>query len=450
MPKMKLTVAALDRMAPPAAGQVDYNDATTSGFGVRANYSGAKTFFALLRIGSKLTRITLGWYPADAVDEKMRRDALEEARTKAKDAMAIASVGKDPRIVWAEREAANAQMQEAQRAVNAKLLFPAVVKDFMAKHVGQAKGGLRDSTARAYKAALQGTDVAAWTDKMVTEISKRDVLDVLDAITARGALAKAASQRRYFSKFFRWCAERDLIQVPPTLTVPKPQAAVTKDRVLSVEELRDVWAAADAVGHPFGPMVKLLILTGQREKEVAEAVWSEFADLDGEGPLWTLPGERTKNRRDNLIPLAKTATTILGGLPKYRRCPWILTTTTKAPISGFSKAKKRIDTAIAARRAKDERKPMPGWTFHDIRRTFVTMAGDELDADPHIVEAAVNHISGTKAGVAGVYNRAKYLPQKKKLFADWDAFVAKVVGGENDRSERTGRITEGHARTDAP
>jgi len=98
-------------------------------------------------------------------------------------------------------------------------------------------------------------------------------------------------------------------------------------------------------------------------------------------------------------------------------------------FSGWSKAKSELDERIAkARRQGGVKKAMSGWTRHDLRRSFVTHVSEHAFAPPHVVEAIVNHISGAKAGVAGVYNRAAYLTEKRRALELWDAHVARLLG----------------------
>jgi integrase len=152
--------------------------------------------------------------------------------------------------------------------------------------------------------------------------------------------------------------------------------------------------------------------------------WSELSNLDGEEPLWEIPGSRTKNKRAHLVPLASLPLSIIAELPQQHKSDLIFTTTGSTPMSGFGKVKERVDTWIARKRKAEGKKPMPEWDLHDLRRTMVTMMNDRLRVSPHVVEACVNHISGgAKAGVAGVYNKAVYLDERREALTKWAGFV---------------------------
>ena len=143
--------------------------------------------------------------------------------------------------------------------------------------------------------------------------------------------------------------------------------------------------------------------------------WSEV-----DGVIWNLPAARTKNSRPHIVPLSTTAREILDDLPRIDGSDFLFTSTGKTPVSGWGAAKERLDTIAG----------VEGWTLHDMRRTFVTGMNEDLAIEPHVVEACLNHLSGSaKAGVAGVYNRALYLPQRKIALENWAQHIAKIVGG---------------------
>jgi len=193
----------------------------------------------------------------------------------------------------------------------------------------------------------------------------------------------------------------------PALGMFKPPQAKARDRVLTDDELRRFWPVTVALDYPFGPILQLLLLTGQREGEVAGMRWSELsADL----ATWMLPGGRTKNGRSHVVPLPPMARRIIEAVHiAIEGCPLVFTTNGRTTPSGFSKVKRRLDAQMS---------PDAPWRLHDLRRTAVT-GMSEIGIQPHIVEATVNHISGYKAGIAGVYNRAEYLPERKAALERW-------------------------------
>jgi integrase len=195
--------------------------------------------------------------------------------------------------------------------------------------------------------------------------------------------------------------------------------------VLTDVELRYLSRALDQEQSLFGPLIRLLRLTGQRRAEVAGMLWSELKDFPSDRALWEIPGYRTKNKRAHLVPLSITACCLLANLPRLGDL--IFTTTGDTPVSGFGKVKARLDARIDALRNAESLQPMEPWTLHDLRRTMVTVMNEKLGTPPHIVEAVVNHTSGlAKAGVAGVYNRALYLDDRRQALNAWQAWISHV------------------------
>ena len=236
-----------------------------------------------------------------------------------------------------------------------------------------------------------------------------------------------------------WAVERGIIETSPCDKLKAPAPEQPRDRVLSNEELRVAWAAFKRTGWPFGPMAHLLVLTGARLREVAEAKWSEI-DLDK--AIWTIPKERAKNGVAHEVPLSAMAIGILEGLPLIgsgKRAPgYIFTTTGNTPISGFSRAKDQFDAAIlealrqsAAERGEDveEVKAPERWTLHDLRRTAASgMAA--LGIAPHVVEAVLNHRSGVIKGVSAVYNKYSYGAEKKIALEAWGRCIEALTSGK--------------------
>lgn len=222
----------------------------------------------------------------------------------------------------------------------------------------------------------------------------------------------------YLRKFFGWCIDQGVIDISPTARVRVLRPNKSRDRVLSDEEIATVWLAFEAEGGVFGSLFKLLLLTGQRRAEMAGMRWSEIIEGNGAGAIWEIPGARTKNHRSHLVPLSKGTSDVINIIPKTGAL--VFSTTGTTPVSGFGKAKARIDKWIS------ENRPMGSpWTLHDVRRTMVTIMNEHLQVPPHVVEAVVNHVSGdAKRGVAGVYNRALYLEERRAALIRWNEFVA--------------------------
>jgi integrase len=200
-----------------------------------------------------------------------------------------------------------------------------------------------------------------------------------------------------------------------------PRGARPRERALSNDEIRLFWQACDVVGEPFGAIFKLLLLTGARLNEVAGMRRSE---LHANG-VWQLPGSRTKNRRPYKVLLPATA---LAFIPAGQH-DLVFTTTGTTPASGWSRAKRRLDAAmLAAARERARDASIAPWRLHDLRRTAVTGMA-ELGVRTDVIELCVNHVSGSRGGIAGVYNHSELLPERKAALERWSAHIAGLVSG---------------------
>jgi integrase len=317
---------------------------------------------------------------------------------------------------------------------------------------GQANK-LRPKTLTGYRRILTGEDLAAWADRPITEINRADVLAIRSAIEARGKPAMARSTLVALGVFFRWAMDQDLLDDAPSSRVRKGAPPTARDRVLTDDELRLMLEALDAdaalrvlygeldglptLSDTARDFVRLLVLSGQRESEVAGATWPEL-HLDGDEPRWDIPSERTKNGRPHIVPLAPAAVAILERRRAARRkaaetaktpfqkalaasrfvFPSVGKGQGKTPISGFSDIKERLDGRMATLCKALDRAAPPPWRFHDLRRTAATHMR-EAGATPDVVEAILNHVSGTRAGVAGTYDRSALLPQRRAALVAW-------------------------------
>jgi integrase len=438
MPQLKLTEIGIQAIKPPESGQVDYFDKHLASFGLRVSSKGAKSFFVMTRVQGKLIRVTLGRYQ----DSKFKRTnggspclSLKDARGKAGEVIDLAAAGTDPRHV--EREQKERDREAASNT------FKHVANEFMAKY---ARVKLRPNTIDEYERALFGADAEHLHRRPISKITKRDILQIMDDMRARGAPTSADRTLAYLRKFFNWAADRDYLAHPPTDRVRAVVGLTERDRSLSKEEIAAVWRAfeqeqgyrrteADAAFLSlFGPFLKLLLLTGQRTAEVAEMEWKELLDLNGSDPLWVMPkaspppaDQRTKNGLPHIVPLSPLAVEILRGIPPISE-RFVFSTTGGTPISGFSRLKQRIDGFISDKLEAKGLPPMEPWQFRDLRRTVSTHMNDFLGVDSHVVEAILNHVSGqAKKGVAGTYNKALYLNQRRSALVDWARYIQKLL-----------------------
>src|SRR4051794_5442338 len=308
MPKARLTALAVDRIKPPEAGQIEYFDTHLPAFGLRVSYSGTKAWIVMTRIHGKLTRVTLGRYPAMS---------LTEAREKARAVVENARAGNDPRLIEAEER----RRKDQER----RTTFDGVAALFMERYVERE---LRPNTAREYHRILHGPDTEDWRTRPISSLSKGDVIDLLHWIEKRGSPAAANRALAYLSKFFNWCIEQDLLTASPAARVRALSSVTSRERVLTSEELKWIWTALDGFPGVFGPMFKVLLLTGQRRGEVAGMRWDEVRNLGTDEAVWDLPATRTKNGQPHLVPLAPEVQAILIGLSRTGELVFSTTSTT--------------------------------------------------------------------------------------------------------------------------
>jgi len=410
-----LTIKALENLKPSATRR-EVPDGHTRGLFFVLQPSGAASWAYRYRLAGKSRKLTIGPYP---------NIGLTAARKLASDAANVIARGDDPA---AKKQAAKIAAREA--ASETGDLVENVVEAFIARH---AKPNTRDW--RETQRLLTKEAVSQWRGRRLGDIGRADVHRLLDGIVDRGAPVGANRTFAQVRKMCRWAVERGIIERSPCDGVRPPSAEKTRDRVLSDEELRLIWRACDAIAWPFGPLVKLLMLTSARIGEVAEMTWAE---VDAKAKTWTIPKERAKNRVAHEIPLSAPALAIIETLPRVsgsKGAPgFVFTTTGQTPVSGFSRAKANIDKAIldALREAATDPEKIEApdhWTYHDLRRTSASgMAG--LGIAPHVIEAVLNHRSGVIRGVGAIYNRYSYSTEKRAALKVWARHLDTIVAGE--------------------
>lgn len=386
-------------------------DSEVKGFGLKVTPGGGKIYVVQFRTREgRSRRFTMGRHGSPWTPDAARGEALRILRQVAE--------GRDPQ---AEKEVA--------RQPHAGTTVAEVFETFMKRHADHLRAG------REYRVAFNNDVLPYWGAWPIERVAKRDIILMLDRIADRGTSVRANRVLAYVRKFFNWCLSRDLIQASPCQGVKPPAAERTRDRVLSDEELRLVWLAAGATDYPFGPCIRLLILTGQRRDEVAGMRWSE---LDLEKALWTIPAERAKNNEEHYVHLSPAALAIIRAVPKISGQDLLLTTTGRTAISGFGKVKERLDALILKQRqdearergeSPDEVKPLADWRFHDFRRTATTVMA-QIGIAPHVADKILNHKQGTIRGVAAVYNRFQYLEERKQALDAWADRLEQIVSGD--------------------
>jgi len=407
---VKLTTATVRALVLPV-GKKDHTffDASLPGFGVRLRESGAARWVFQYKHGSQHRRMVLG-----ATSEL----SLGDARKTAELLKAKVRLGQDP-----ASEKADARIAAAET-------FGAALPAYL----GHQRAVLRPRSYPDLERHLL-SHAKLLHPMQLAKIERRDIATVLANVGKNSGLVTSNRVRTSLSGFFSWAMTQGLVDANPTLGTIKHKEQ-SRERTLAPHELRAIWQALG--DDDYGDIVKLLALTGQRASEIAGLCWSEI-----QGDMIVLPGDRTKNHRAHTIPLSQAALAIIGKHERGEDRDPVFGRGFRA-FSGWSSCKEKIEARIVAATGA----ALPHWTPHDLRRTFATYAGGGLPAHlierlpahekemarglgiaPHIVEAILNHASGHKAGVAGVYNRSDYPREKRQTLDIWAEHLLAIVEG---------------------
>ncbi|MBF0355393.1 MAG: tyrosine-type recombinase/integrase [Alphaproteobacteria bacterium] len=410
----KIIKRTVDGIAPQATDLFvwDSGDGAVKGFGLKVTPAGRKIYIFQYRIGgrgSATRRYTIGehgpWTP-------------DKARVRAEDLGRLISKNIDP--LSQEREELATKKALAIESERSKDRSFSV---FAERYIKRRVAGL--DSGKQIESTLRKRFMTAWEGYDIAKITREDVGKVLDKIVDEGKPSAAWNALRAVRPLFNYALERGLIAVNPASRIRPDVIEASRDRVLTDKELVEIWQATSEMAYPFGSMVRLLMLTGQRRNEVAEMQWAE---LDLAAGLWTIPGERTKNEKGHIIHLSPQSLKIMGDLPKLSE-KFVFSTNGEAPVSGFSKAKDRLDGLIAkARNIASIEGAMPDWTLHDLRRTLATGLAD-MGIAPYIAEKILNHNPKALGGVAGIYNRHEYLAERKAAIEAWGRRIEGIVEG---------------------
>jgi integrase len=260
---------------------------------------------------------------------------------------------------------------------------------------------------------------SAWANRSIHEITKRDVIDVVTAIEQRGAPVAANKALKVIKTFFRWCVGRAVLDRSPADGVPLPAKEAARDRVLSDDELAWIILAARQIGYPYGGIVEMLALTGQRREEVARCTWGE---IDKDSRIWKLSSERTKNAKPHEVYLSDQAVAVLSRVDESGE--FVFSRSGIAPFQDFSLAKRKLDQLSG----------VTGWRLHDLRRTCVSGMA-RLGVAPHVADKILNHQNGAISGIAAVYQRHDFLAERKQALKVWGAHVARITAQGINRDD---------------
>jgi len=389
-----LTVRAIEAIQPPAARREIADRYLPGLYLVVQPATGAKSWAVRYRHNGTTRKLTLGAYPA--ID-------LKAARELGAKALRAVAEGRDP---GEEKARARAKRPDS---------VDRVVEQFLERHCRRVN---RPKTAYETERLLRRHVLPRWHGRNIDSITRRDVLDVLDRIVDSGASIEANRALAAVRKLFNWALSRDIIALSPCAGVKPPSAETSRDRVLSDDELRQIWKAAEKFGFPFGSIVQLLVTCGQRRDEVGRMRWSE---IDFKKQLWTLPRGRMKAKQPHEVPLNALAIDILKAVPHIADSDLVFTSNGATPVSGYSKAKRRIDALLPS--------DTPRWVLHDLRRTVASGLA-RLGISLPVIERILGHTSGSFRGVVGIYQRFDFADAKRQALEEWSNFVAALVEGK--------------------
>jgi integrase len=393
VPKTRLTELSVKNALPHESQYVLW-DASLPNFGVRVSPGGTKSFIAMF--GARRERVSIGRYPIIS---------LAEARTKAKQLMAARVLG------------------EPQSKT---IKFSAAFEIFKEQHCAHK----RPSTARGYKRTLNVHFLPKLREERLADISPEMLACITDKLVETpGEQAHAQAVARMF---FRWAVRRRFLKHSPLEGV-QINLGQSRDRFLDDAELAAVWRAT--AEYPFGPIVRLLILTGQRRGEIG-ALKREY--INPKDRTITLPSTLTKNRRAHTFPYGNMTATVLDELPRLNsEYLFPARGNYDAPFSGWSKCKQSLDEALVN---------VAPWTLHDLRRTFATNHA-AIGTSPHITERLLNHVSGVISGVAAIYNRYAYRDEMRCAIEKWEERLSLSLHCQGVKSHETSQRPRCFANT---
>jgi integrase len=372
------TVAALK--VPRGKSEIIVFDDALAGFGVRLRSGGSKRFIYQYKLNSTNRRVTF------------KEANVKRARAAAQILAAKVTLGADPAL---EKEAAHDAAGDT-------------FKRCLDRYLARPQGKRRERTLQEIRRHLERNSQPLHR-LHIKEIGRRRVADELMRITAENGAVQSNRTRSSLSAFFNWCIGEGYVDVNVAAQTNKHEE-VARNRVLSDAELKKVWNALPEQSD-YRDLIRLLILSGQRLREVANLFWSEV-DLDK--ATITLPPSRTKNHREHVCPLSAPALAILKGRARGERD--LVFGSGDRGFSGFSKAKRLLD---------ERAKLKAPWVVHDIRRSVAT--GLAKLVQPHIVECVLGHVGGFRAGVSGVYNLHGYEAEKRHALDLWGKHISGLV-----------------------
>lgn len=377
-----LSVKAIEAFKPKVK-RYEVHDLLCPGFSLRVFPTGRKVFTVKYRYGLTQRRLPIGVHP---------RISLAQARNKAIEALRLVDEGIDP----------------AARRRQLSLTVESICADFIRQYA-------RPHTRRwkETERTLQREFVSVFGQRDIREITRHDIIELMDGVIERGASYAANRLHSNLRRLFNWLIERGVVDTSPVAGTKPPSREQPRDRVLTDDEIRAVLRVCAKEPYPFGQFVPLLLATAQRRGEVSGM---KHSDVDLDAKQWVIPAELSKNGKPHVVPLNDFAMRMLASVPRFADCDWVFTTTRRSPISGFSKALRHVHAESKTQ----------AWRFHDLRRTAASGMA-RAGIAPHVVEKVLNHISGTISGVAAVYNRYGYDAERREALDKWGGFLNQLL-----------------------
>lgn len=378
--------------AKPSITDVVVHDAELRGFQLRVTPKGKRVFYVYYRTkGAALQqrRYKIGDYP---------KISAHRAREIAHEILGKVASGGDP----------SADRKKERNKLNCGR-FNEIAEQFLAKHALKNRSG--KETERIFRHNILPT----FGKRSIHEITRSDVAHFIRKI-ADTAPTMANRVLAAIRKFFNWCYANSIIESSPAEGVAAPSREISRDRLLEDSELKAVVLACREMGYPYGALVELLAITGQRREEVAAMEWNE---IDFQKSAWTIPAARSKNGKAHIVHLSALAMRILKDAPVAGQ--FVFSTTGNTPFQGFSKAKTRLD----------EKSGVNDWRLHDLRRTFASGMA-RLGIAPHIADKILNHQAHTLSSTAAVYQKHAFLDERREAIECWSNHIDSLMKRESD------------------
>lgn len=400
----KLTQLGVDRIKPPKTDARDvYPDVVLPSFQLRVSKTGLKAYSLVTRFQGEQFRLKCG---------RNGIVTLAEARDTGRQALKGIEEGVDPRAIRRKAKAAPSDAVED------------VVEEFMRLYKGRSPDRpIRPRTKEENSRILRARVVPQWKGRSMGSIRRREIIDFLDEL-AVDTPALANKSQGVITMLFDWALDREIIDASPAARLRAPAAKVKRKRALGDDDIKTVWKVWDDLGYPWGDVQKLLLLTGQRREEISAMSWPE---IDLENKQWTIPAERTKSDRENIVPLSKQAVAILKSLPRFTGDFVFTTGDGEKHVVGYSKAKRRTDDAIA-KLVKSGAEKVEPWRWHDLRRTVKT-GMSKLKVSELVSELVLNH---AMPGLESIYNVHQYEEEKLAALQTWANYVERLTGDVPD------------------